>query len=355
MRTAQAREPPPRPLVLLRLETADGLVGFGEAAPLAHYDGVTLEAVLGALRTYTPILAAATTEADPGLLAACRRARPVAQALAAVDLALWDLAGQRAGQPVWRLLGADVAAPVAVNAVIGAVLPAAAAAEAAAALEAGYDTVKVKVAAGDDGARIAAVREAIGSGPALRVDANGGWAGVAVAVAEIEALAGAHLELVEEPVHGAAGIAAVAQRVTVPVFGDESAPELLTGSGAPPAAVSAPSGSGPHPAAVPHSAVAGVCLKVAAAGGISGLLTQAHRAREAGWDVLIASTLDGPLGIAAALHAAVAVAPARACGLATLDRFAATNPLPVRAGRLNLPGGPGLGGAFSAWYGAHGI
>ena len=72
-------------------------------------------------------------------------------------------------------------------------------------------------------------------------------------------------------------------------------------------------------------------------------------ARAAGSAVYVASTYDGPLGIAAAVHAAAAllasgrVAP---CGLATLDAFAdpAGRPpaLAVSGGSIAVPAGPGL-------------
>ena len=95
-----------------------------------------------------------------------------------------------------------------------------------------------------------------------------------------------------------------------------------------------------------------VCLKVAAFGGITGLLDAARRARAAGYEVYLASTLDGPLGIAAALHAAAAIVPDRPCGLATLGLFADRfDPLPPRDGRIELPAGPGLGDGLIAWYG----
>src|SRR3954465_14882898 len=64
----------------------------------------------------------------------------------------------------------------------------------------GYTWVKVKVGVGDDAGRVAAVRAAAGPDMELRLDANGAWA-VDEAVATIEALAPAGLELVEEPVH----------------------------------------------------------------------------------------------------------------------------------------------------------
>ena len=80
------------------------------------------------------------------------------------------------------------------------------------------------------------------------------------------------------------------------------------------------------------------CLKIAGGGGISGVLAAARTARQAGYEVYLASTLDGPLGIAAALHAAVALNPDRPSGLATLSRFAGRDdPLPAVGGVLAPP------------------
>ncbi len=67
-----------------------------------------------------------------------------------------------------------------------------------------------------------------------------------------------------------------------------------------------------------------VCLKISRCGGIGGLVAAAALVRSTGAEVYLASTLDGPLGIAAALHAAAALAsrgPVPPCGLATLDLF----------------------------------
>ena len=96
-----------------------------------------------------------------------------------------------------------------------------------------------------------------------------------------------------------------------------------------------------------------VCVKIGRCGGISGALAAASRARAAGYEVYLASTLDGPLGIAAALHAAAAIGPGRACGLATLALFEGRpDPLPPDRGTIAVPGTPGLGDALAEWYSA---
>jgi L-Ala-D/L-Glu epimerase len=156
-----------RDLVIVSLHGSDGVIGFGEAAPLPGYDGVCVEEVLGALEDCRSVLAESDGDDREELLAACRRLAFLPQAVAAIDLALWDLAGRRARQPVWQLLGAAAAPEVEVNSTIVATDRAGAAAEATAAAAAGFRCVKMKVGIGDDAGRVAAVRAADGD-PARR-------------------------------------------------------------------------------------------------------------------------------------------------------------------------------------------
>jgi len=314
-----------RELELLTLSDGAGQVGYGEAAPLAGYAG----------------------------------ASPAGARAAARNMAALDLQGRTAGQPVWRLLGAGAARPVAVNATIGADPPAVAAALARAAVEHGFRTLKVKVGLGDDIGRVAAVREAAGPAAAIRLDANGAW-DVTTAIEHLRALAEFGIELCEEPVHGAAALTAVAAALpSVTIAADESAAELLAPESLAPESLAAGPRAGGrgaampvdtvHPGASAPGSVRAVCLKVAR-GGITALVRDAARARAQGLDVYLASTLDGPLGIAAALHAAAVIAPARACGLATLDRFDREPPFTAQSGFMLPPAGPGLGDGLIDWY-----
>jgi len=313
-----------RELLELTIEGADGIPGRGEAAPLEAYDGVSPARARAALDAYRPVLEGGDALGGGELLDACRAADDLPQALAAVDMALWDRAGRRAGRPVAELLTEPVLEEVLVNATIGAHDRAGAAAGAAAARRAGFRCVKLKVGVGDDAGRVAAVRAALGPQPELRLDANGAW-DVDEAVAAIEALAPAGLELVEEPVHGLGALAEVRARVAVRIAMDESAAE---------------------PGALASAAADAVCLKLARCGGISGLLACASLVRASGAEPYLASTFDGPLGIAAALHAAAALRIEAACGLATLDLFEDVDTgalgLAVRDGAIAVPRGPGL-------------
>jgi L-alanine-DL-glutamate epimerase-like enolase superfamily enzyme len=345
-----------REVAIVRVIDADGADGFGEAAPLAPYDGVTMEAALAALERCREPLArhrhvqgagapqrvpggdgARVRGPDAALLAQCAAACAVPQALAAIDIALWDLAARREGVPLAALLAALLAAPrapaapavaVTVNASISALDRARASDEAARAVARGFRTLKVKIGHGDDAGRVAAVRAATGAHVALRLDANGAF-DVPRARATIEALAPAGLELVEEPVHGVAATRELRALVDTRIAIDETAAE---------------------PGALEPGVADAVCLKVARCGGLTRLLAAARTVREGGAEVYLASTLDGPLGIAAALHAAAALAAARplpACGLATLALFERVSGAPeglcAHDGAIAVPSGAGLG------------
>jgi L-Ala-D/L-Glu epimerase len=319
-----------RELLLVRIEGADGQIGFGEAAPLVSYDGVRIEDVRAALEDCRRVLSGADDTSRVDALAACAQAAALPEAVAAIDLALWDLAGRRAGEPVWRMLGARPGGPVEVNSTIASPDRAGAASEAARARAAGFRCVKAKVGIGDDAGRLAAVRAAAGRETAIRIDANGAWS-ADEALAALRALEPVGIELCEEPVTGLEAIALVAACTATPIAVDESARD---------------------PAVFERRACDAVCLKIARCGGISGVIDAAGRARMAGYQVYLASTLDGPLGIAAALHAAVAVGPDRPCGLATLGIFdRRADPLPALDGRIARPSGAGLGSGLIAWYG----
>lgn len=326
-----------RRLLEVTLSDADGVSGHGEAAPLQPYDGVSIARVRAALEVYRPVLMQSATATGAQLIEACRRVDDLPAALAAIDLALWDRAGRRAGKPVAALLTDGVGglpiSEIQVNATVGATDRAGAAERAARAVEQGYECVKLKVGVGDDAGRVAAVRAAVGPHTALRLDANGAW-NVEDAVRAIEALTPVGLELVEEPTHGLQAVREVRERVAARVAIDETAAE--------------------H-GALGAGVADAVCLKISRCGGIAGLLAAAALVRASGAEVYLASTLDGPLGVAAAVHAAAALASRGslpACGLATLGLFEGLEEegegegdvaLPVRNGRIAVPGAPGLG------------
>ena len=294
-----------RELVVLRLRDDDGAEGYGEAAPLEPYDGMTTQRVLAALRN-------GRGENGPP------------QARAAEEMARLDLEGRRSG----RALGEPGADAIAVNRTLPAGPPAEVAAAAKEGVRQGYSCFKVKVGLPDDVERVAAVREAIGPWPALRLDANGAWS-TTQAVERIATLEPFDVQLVEQPCRTLDELAEVRPLVGVPIAADES---VTT------------------PDDVRAAAEARACdvvnVKLAGSGGYGAARQAVREAESQGLRAYLSSTLDGPWGIAAALQLAASERLSLACGLATLElfdaRIAQALPQP-RDGLLAVPQGPGLG------------
>ncbi|MDB6002384.1 MAG: putative mandelate racemase/muconate-lactonizing protein, partial [Rhizobacter sp.] len=104
-----------RPAVFVRVEDHDGVVGFGEV--WCNFPSVGPEHRARLINQLLAPLLLEQDDADPAALfklltertavlaLQCGEPGPFAQAIAGIDIALWDLAAQRAGQPLWRFLG----------------------------------------------------------------------------------------------------------------------------------------------------------------------------------------------------------------------------------------------------------
>ena len=293
-----------RELLLLRLEAGDGALGFGEAAPFEPYDGVPLERAIAALTG--------------------GGGRRPPQARAAEEIARLDLLARQEGRPLAE--PARDALPV--NMTLPAGPPAEVAERARRGLRDGYACFKLKVGLPDDAERVAAVREAVGPWPALRVDANGAWS-VEDAVRAIREIERHDLEFVEQPCRSLRELAEVRQRVSTPIAADESISTMRE-----------------LRRAIELDACDVVNIKLAGTGGFKPSRELLREARAHGLDAFLSSTLDGPWGIAAALQLAAAEEISLACGLATLDLFTGdlARALPqAQRGTLKVPQGPGLG------------
>lgn len=165
-------------------------------------------------------------------------------ALSAIDTALWDLLGKRAGMPLFRLLGAERRAlPVYAQGGWLSMSTEQVIDEALAFFDAGFRFYKMRAGSADwrrDVERVARVREALGDRMELLVDANQGWDRV-TALRAARALDDLGLYWLEEPVLAAdlEGTATIAQAVATPLAAGESLPGAR-GFAAFPAAVAMP-------------------------------------------------------------------------------------------------------------------
>jgi L-alanine-DL-glutamate epimerase-like enolase superfamily enzyme len=309
-----------REAVRIRLQDNQGGWGLGEAVPLPGYsrdDAATAERVLGELAAALSTRGLGVPPGPAGAALIDAVLAPHAVVLAAsmsarfaLECALLDGLARRVGlsAAAWLAEGRALqAVPVSV------LLPDtqdAAIAEAAAAAARGHTVLKLKIArrdgsASDEEALLTAVRAAADAGSGglrrvrLRLDANGAL-GREDVVPRLTALQRHGVELVEEPVAGAALLAL--PPLPLPWAADESLadPELAA------ALLALPPGRRP----------AALVLKPALLG-LARCLRLADAAAGCGVGVIVTHSLDGDLGHAAACALALALPqPPWPCGLA---------------------------------------
>ena len=208
---------------------------------------------------------------------------------------------------------APVRTEVAVNATVPAV-PAEQVPEVIARFD-GATTAKIKVAEpgqtlADDVARVSAVRDCLGPGGHLRVDANGAWS-VAEALEALTVLSEFRLQYVEQPCRSVEELVELREKlrqrgITVPIAADESIRRAE------------------DPFRVARMGAADIAvLKVAPLGGVAAAVEIATRLfREFGMRLVISSALETSVGMAAGVAAACAVPDQElACGLGTVNLF----------------------------------
>ncbi|MGV3481074.1 MAG: mandelate racemase/muconate lactonizing enzyme family protein [Sphingobium sp.] len=151
---------------------------------------------------------------------------PAMEALAGLDIALWDLLSKRAGKPLAEMLGGAVA-PVRVYAspVPFLARPDDSAAKALAFLEQGYTAVKLKIGRGveTDVQHVRAIREAMPAGTPLMLDANCGYERDE-ALALLDGLAPYDIAWLEEPVEPEdfETLRMICERAPFPIGGGEN-------------------------------------------------------------------------------------------------------------------------------------
>jgi D-arabinonate dehydratase/D-galactarolactone cycloisomerase len=216
---------------LVRIRTTDGIEGVGEAYGLPE-PRVTAT-VIGSI--LAPMLVGRDAGASEALWELMFQAQAAAgrtggfylEAISGVDLALWDLRGKAAGQPVHRLLGGPVrtAVPVYASPIPFLAAVQQSAERALSFVDDGFHAVKLKLGRGFDTdiAHATAVATALDGRAALHVDLNCAY-DVNTAIRLGHALQHLGVRWLEEPLttDDVAGLAEVRAAVHIPVVTGES-------------------------------------------------------------------------------------------------------------------------------------
>jgi L-alanine-DL-glutamate epimerase-like enolase superfamily enzyme len=347
-----------RPAVWLRVTGEDGATGWGEV--WCNFPNVGAEHRARLLVDTIAPLVVGVDWADAASLSSTLEQRlhvlelqtaefgPIAQAIAGVDAAAWDLVARRASVPLWRLLGGrEPRVPVYAS----GINPAEPLRTVERMRSRGFDAFKLKVGFGleTDLANLRELRAALGRGTPLMIDANQAWS-PDDAECHAQALAECQPVWLEEPLAADTPWTAwerLAQHCAIPL----AAGENLRGREA-------------FDAAIACGAWRFVQPDVGKWGGVTGCLRVAHAAQAAG-RTYCPHWLGGAIGLAASLHLKAA-----AGGPGWVEVDANPNPLrealldaltPVKHGVILLDDRPGLGfeppmaELFCAvtWHGEH--
>lgn len=313
---------------LVRLGTDAGLTGCGDCAPLPQAGTESMGSAVACLSGWAATLPGLSLEAALGKIVVSAAETPAA--CFGLETALLDLLAQQAGLPLARWLNPSSSAVVKVNAVLGG-LDKLIVERALTSVAEGYSVLKLKVglaARHEELSRLHDLADCLPAGISLRLDANCAW-NEQEAEDFFGALAGLPVESVEDPLANPdrAGWSRLQAKVPFPLAADES----LRIMGA--------------DAVLDQSPVRRLVLKPMVRGGLGPALALARRAREAGAECVVTTTVDSAVGVTAAMHLAAAVSNDLAHGLATsawLLRDVGEGPT-VAGGGIRLEGGTGLG------------
>ncbi len=191
--------------VLLEVETDEGVVGIGEAAGYP-----TPEIVLAVFASLEPLVLGEDPRRVEHIvnridaIGTWHHVRATSPAIAAVEMACWDIVGKVADLPLVTLFGGRVRDRVEYFWYLKRTDVEGTANDAAEAVARGFRTLYLKVGWGEpeeDIALVEAVREAAGPDARIRIDANESWS-TSAALRIIRRMEPHGLELAEQPISG---------------------------------------------------------------------------------------------------------------------------------------------------------
>ncbi len=321
--------------LLVRVETQDGIIGWGEAASAPTMTGETLGSMVAAVR-YLADQLTGLPAAD--ITAVMHRAGQYLYgnngAKAAIEMALFDAWGKAQGKPVYELLGGARRTRIPALRLIGTGSTEGDIAETKKRLAEGYVAIKIKVGVASpeaDAERARAVAATIGDDVLVCTDANQAWT-PDEAIRFVQGIANTRIAFFEQPVAGqdVAGMARVAAASRIKIGVDEglhSIDDLRR-----------------HHA---MHAAHGCSLKTIKLGGMRPVYDAALLCEQLDLRVNLACKI-AEAGIASAglLHLAAAI-PAVDWGVSLSSPYLTddlvTAPMTLSDGHFSVPTGPGLG------------
>jgi L-alanine-DL-glutamate epimerase-like enolase superfamily enzyme len=188
--------------LLVIIRTQEGITGFGECSPFMSINGESVDTCFVVGQYFAKLLKGKNALAIEDCVAAMDKLIYGNTSIkSAFDMALYDIASQHAGLPLYKFLGGKNDKIIITDYTVSIGDPQKMAADALKIKEEGYPAIKIKLGQnGDlDVKRIKAIRETVGNAIPLRIDANQGW-GVDEAIKILQALGHYNIQHCEEPI-----------------------------------------------------------------------------------------------------------------------------------------------------------
>ena len=211
--------------VLVKIITAEGIIGFGECSPYMPINGESQDTcfIVG------QYFAKALKRKDPLQIEDCIQLMDKiiygnSSIKSAFDIALYDIASQHAGMPLYQFIGGENNKTIITDYTVSVGDIDKMAADAVKIKELGYPAIKVKLGKNGktDVERMKAIRAAVGNEIPLRIDANQGWT-VEEAIETLNALAPLNIQHCEEPIArwNFMQLSRVKKESPIPIMADE--------------------------------------------------------------------------------------------------------------------------------------
>lgn len=188
--------------IVVRITTKEGIVGFGECSPYMPINGESQDTcfIVGqyfakALKGKDPLNIETCIQLMDRIIYANNSIK------SAFDIALYDIAAQHAGVPLYKFIGGENNKTIITDYTVSVGDPIKMAADAVKIKEQGFPAIKVKLGLNGktDVLRIKGIREAVGDAIPIRIDANQGWE-VEEAIETLKALEPFNIQHCEEPI-----------------------------------------------------------------------------------------------------------------------------------------------------------
>ena len=278
--------------VLVKLETDQGIYGWGEAAPSDSITGETQGTVMAVLeeRIRQLIIGSEVLEVEELLNKVDGAVLHNPSAKAAIDIAIHDIIGKVSVLPIRNLIGGHKE-EIDTSLTIGIESKEESVKRAQELVEEGAKVIKVKIGLDwkEDVERVKAIRDVVGYDVRLRLDANQGYS-VKEAINALSAMERYEIEFCEQPVHHSdiLGMAKVRANIGIPIMADESVHSIRDAV-----------------RIIKEEAADMINIKLMKAGGIRAGMKIASIAEAAGMPCMVGCMVETKVGITAGTHLAL--------------------------------------------------